>query len=284
MSDAQSPTFLRFMLGHQLRELRERAELTTDEVGARIEASGSTVSRIETGKVGVKQVVLGQLLDMYEVTDPDHRETLLALARQGKQRGWLAKYSDLPPSYSQFIGLEAAADEMRNYEPLIVPGLLQTEAYARAMILAARPTEAEEWVDRRVQARMARQQLLDQERSLRMIAVLDEGVLHRQIGGPAVLKVQLEKLKQRSESRNVTIQVLPFSGGAYAGMVGSFAILGFGSGSAPQVVYAEGLTADLYSEGEDVARYKLVFENLLSAALSPLESKKLIDARVKELA
>jgi transcriptional regulator with XRE-family HTH domain len=276
VSDAQSPTFLRFQLGSQLRELREAAGLKAEEVADHADCSASTISRIEGGKVGIRRGVLLQLLDLYGVAEEAHRKTLLTLAKQGKQRGWWARYGELPASYVQYIGFESAAAEMRNYEPLIVPGQLQTEEYIRALFSAAEPYQTSETVEKHVQVRLARQGLLTRPNPLRLLTVLDEGVLRRLIGGPDVMRGQLKRLSEAAQMSNVTIQILPFSGGAYAGMAGSFAILDFPTPDAPQVACAEGLTGVLYAEGEDVQRYMLVFDNLRAAALSPLESARLI--------
>ncbi|HEY0697704.1 MAG TPA: DUF5753 domain-containing protein, partial [Micromonospora sp.] len=209
----------------------------------------------------------------YGVTDAELRETLLSMARTGKQRGWWAKYSDLPPSYRQYIGLESAASEIQNFETLVVPGLLQTEGYARAITTedASRPTP--QAVEERVAVRMKRQQLLADEK-LRLFAVVDEAVLRRQIGGRKVMSEQLSALLDAGKRWNVTIQVIPFREGAYASMVSSFHILSFSEG--PGVVYIEGLTGDLYAEGEDVRRCTDVFNSLRAAALSPTASAGLI--------
>jgi hypothetical protein len=215
------------------------------------------------------------LLELYRVIDEAHRETLLALAKQGKQRGWFARFGDLPATYSRFIGLESAAVEMRDYEALVVPGLLQTEAYARALVVADPEFDAEA-VDTRVRVRMERQALLTQAEPLTFFAILDESVVRRQIGGSDVMREQRKHLVDMSELRNIIIQILPFSGGAYAGMAGSFAILEFRD--TPSVVYAENLTGDIYQEADDVRRYSVVFENLRAAALSPLESIRFIDS------
>ena len=274
MATGQSPTFPRFQLGKQLRDLRERAGLTTEDVAGHVDCSASTISRIEGGKVGVRRGALLQLLELYRVIDEAHRETLLVLAKQGKQRGWFARFGDLPATYSRFIGLESAAVEMRDYEALVVPGLLQTEEYARALVVADPAFDAD-GVETRVRVRMERQSLLAQPEPLAFFAILDESVIRRQIGGPEVMREQRKRLMEMSELRNVTIQILPFSGGAYAGMAGSFAILEFRD--TPSVVYAENLTGDIYQESDDVRRYSVVFENLRAAALSPLESIKLID-------
>ncbi len=279
MSSAQSPTFPRFQLGKQLRLLREQAKLTTEDVGLQLDCSPSTISRMEGGKVGIRRSTLEQMLDIYELTDHEHRETLIALAKEGKRRGWFARYGDLPAAYSRFIGLEAAAHEMRDYEALIVPGLLQTEEYTRALLQARAPDadgSLDDAIEAHVNARRERQELLSKaDNPLRFIAVLDESVIRRQIGGHDVMRSQLKRLIEASNSRNVIIQILPFDGGAYAGMAGSFAILSFLD--APSVVFAEALAGDIYQEAGDVERYHGVFESLRAAALSPLESIKMIE-------
>lgn len=281
MSSA-SPTFPRFQLGKQLRELREHARLTTEDVGLQLDCSPSTISRMEGGKVGIRRSTLERLLEIYEVDDREHIETLIALAKQGKTRGWFARYGDLPSSYSRYIGLESSAVEMRNYEALVVPGMLQTEEYTRAL-LAASPGESEDAVEAHVSARRERQGLLNRtENPLQFIAVLDESVIRRLIGGPDIMRSQLKHLADMGRARNVTIQILPFSGGAYAGMAGSFAILRFQG--APSVVYAEAMAGDIYQEAGDVQRYHDVFESLRAAALSPFESIKMIEITVSETA
>lgn len=279
----ESPTFVRFQLGAQLRRVREDAGVTAEQAAEVIEVSASTLRRIEAGRVGIKGPALNALLDRYGVTDAELRETLLSMAKTGKQRGWWAKYGDLPSSYRQYIGLESAAEEVQNFETLVVPGLLQTPDYARAM-MAEDPFEpSPDAVERRVAVRMQRQELITSGR-LRLVAVLDEAVLHRQIGGPSVTAAQLTALLDAGKRWNVTLQVIPFREGAYASMLSSFHILNFADG--PSVVYIEGLTGDLYAEGEDVRRCTVVFNSLRAAALSPTDSAAMIeeirDARRRE--
>lgn len=268
-----SPTFVRFQLGAQLRRLREEPKISTERAAAVIEVTASTLRRIEQGKVGIKGPALNALLNEYGVDDPELRGTLLSMAREGKQRGWWAKYSDLPQVYRQYIGLESAADEMRNFETIVVPGLLQTEAYARAMTSedAFKPTS--EAIEQRVAVRQERQKLITEGR-LKFVAVMDEAVLHRQIGGPQVMRDQLTAMLEAAKLRNVTLQVIPFREGAYASMLSSFAILDFPGN--PGVVYIEGLTGDLYAEGDDVQRCTTVFNDLRSSALSPTASVEMI--------
>ncbi|MEQ4304853.1 helix-turn-helix transcriptional regulator [Plantactinospora sp. B6F1] len=268
-----SPTFLRFQLGAQIKRIREEANVTAEQAAEIIEVSPSTMRRIEQGRVGIKGPALNALLDRYGVTDPELRETLLTMARSGKQRGWWAKYGDLPPTYRQYIGLESAAHEVQNFETLVVPGLLQTEDYARAMTSedAFQPTP--EAIERRVAVRMERQKLI-KDGTLRLVAVMDEAVLHRQIGGPQVMHAQLTAMLDAAKLWNVTLQVIPFREGAYASMLSSFHILTFTDG--PGVVYIEGLTGDLYAEGEDVRRCTVVFNALRASALSASDSAAMI--------
>ena len=275
MSSAHSPTFPRFQLGKQLRELREHARLTTEDVGLQLDCSPSTISRMEGGKVGIRRSTLERLLEIYDVNDQELIDTLVILAREGKTRGWFARYGDLPASYSRYIGLEYNAIEMRDYEALVVPGMLQIEEYTRALLAASR-NESEDAVEAHVKARRERQALLTRaSQPLQLIAVLDESVIRRSIGGPDIMRSQLKHLADMGRARNVTVQILPFSGGAYAGMAGSFAILKFQD--APSVVYAEAMAGDIYPAADDVQRYQDVFENLRAAALSPLESVKMIE-------
>jgi transcriptional regulator with XRE-family HTH domain len=268
-----SPTFVRFQLGAQLRRLRDEARVPTERAADVIEVSASTLRRIESGRVGIKGPALTALLNEYGVTDAELRETLLSMAREGKQRGWWAKFGDLPQAYRQYIGLESAADQMRNFETIVVPGLLQTEAYARAMTRSDAFKPTPEWIEQRVTVRMERQKLIRQGR-LRLIAVMDEAVLHRQIGGVEVMHDQLTALLDAGGLWNVTLQVIPFREGAYASMLSSFAILDFPDH--PGVVYIEGLTGDLYAEGADVERCTTVFTDLRSSALSPSGSAAII--------
>jgi hypothetical protein len=228
---------------------------------------------MEGGKVGVRRSTLEKLLEIYDVHDQEQISTLIVLAKEGKTRGWFARYGDLPASYSRYIGLESSAIEIRNYEALVVPGMLQTEEYTRAL-LAASPGGDEEAQEAHVKARRERQNLLAQP-PLQLITVLDESVIRRLIGGPDVMRSQLKRLADAARSKSVTVQVLPFSGGAYAGMAGSFSILRFEG--APSVVYAEAMTGDIYPAADDVQRYRDVFDNLRAAALSPLESIKMIE-------
>src|SRR5262245_49961236 len=223
-----SPTVRRRRFGLILRGLREKARLTGEEVGAAIERSGSWVSRVETGRVGLRGRDLNDLLELYQVEDQALSDELLALAREGKQRGWWSKYADtLSGPYATYIGFESEASELLVYETLVVHGLLQTEEYARAVYASVVPAVSGAAVERKVAVRLERQSLLEGERPLKLWAILDESVLHRRIGGPSVLRGQLKHLLEAGQRPNVTIQVVPFAGGANPGMIGSFTIVRF---------------------------------------------------------
>jgi transcriptional regulator with XRE-family HTH domain len=288
-----SPTVRRRRLGLILRNLREKQGLTGEQVGAAVERSGSWVSRVETGRVGLRGRDLTDLLNVFHVTDPAVREELAALAREGKQRGWWSKYADsLSGPYATYIGFEAEAAKLQVYETLTVHGLLQTEDYARALFRAALPSLDGDAMERRLKVRLARQESLfdsrpetsARPRPLELWAIFDESVLHRRIGGGDVLRGQLKRLHQATELPNVTVQILPFSAGAHPGMVGSFTVIKFPAPDDPDVVYVEGVTGDIFAESEDARWYNVVFDHLLANALSPSESRGRIERAVEELA
>lgn len=280
-----SPTVRRRRLGHILRGLRERAGLTGEEVGTAIERSGSWVSRVETGRVGVRTRDLTDLLQLYAVTDRSLRDELVALAREGKQRGWWSKYADtLSGPYATYIGFESEAAELLIYETLIVNGLLQTEEYARAALSAAFPANTKDMIERKIKVRLERQELLTRPNPLKLWAILDESVLLRRFGGTVVLQEQLKHLLEASHMPNVTIQVVPFDTGPHPGMIGSFTLVRFSAKHDPDILYIEGSMGDIFVESEDAALHHDVFDHLRAAALSPTQSRIRIEQVWEELA
>jgi len=280
-----SPTVRRRRLGLILRGLREKAGFTGEEVGTAIERSGSWVSRVETGRVGLRGRDLNDLLEVYRNNDEALAGELLALAKEGKQRGWWSKYADtLSGPYATYIGFESEAAELLAYETLVVHGLLQTEEYARAVFGASmQPNNSGDWVERKVKVRMERQELLARSDPLKVWAIMDESVIRRQIGGPAVLCGQLKRLNEVGRLPNITIQVVPFDAGPVPGMIGSFSVVRFPSPDDPDIVYVEGATGDIFAEAEDAIWYDEVFDHLRAAALSPQESRNMIDRMSDEL-
>jgi transcriptional regulator with XRE-family HTH domain len=273
-----SPTVRRRRLGLILRGLREKANLTGEDVGVAIERSGSWVSRVETGRVGLRGRDLNDLLELYQVEDRALSDELLSLAREGKQRGWWSKYADtLFGQYSTYIGFESEAAELLVYETLLVHGLLQTEEYARAMFSATIPANSPDLIERKVRVRLERQELLTRANPLRLWAILDESVLCRRIGGQMVLRGQMKHLLEIGLLPNVTIQIVPFDTGPHPGMIGSFTIVKFPDETDPDILYIEGQTGDIFAESEDVRWSHEVFNHMRAAALSPSLSRQRIE-------
>jgi transcriptional regulator with XRE-family HTH domain len=272
----RTPTGRRRRLGAELRRLREASGLTIDRVADALECSQSKVSRIETGQVSATPRDVRDMLALYRV-EPDQREAIVQIAREARQRGWWQKFVDVPDGVPAYVGLETAATSIDVYMSLIVPALLQTAEYARAIIGAVRPDLPRAEIERRVELRMSRQTLLDRDDPPELRVLLEEAVLQRPVGGPAVMAGQLRRLLEDAERPAVTIQVLPVATGAHAGMDGPFTIFGFPAPAEPDVVALDSAADALYLEGpEDVRRYRRVFERLLPVALTPEASAEFI--------
>jgi transcriptional regulator with XRE-family HTH domain len=259
----------------ELRKLREAAGLTIERVAEAMECSVSKISRIETGRVRVSPRDVRDLLELFEVRG-EPRDKLIQLARDARKAGWSHEYSDVR-FVPVFIDFEAAAMAIQNFESLLVPGLLQTNEYARAVLRALHPGLPPQQIERRVELRIARQALLRQAEPPGIWIVLDEAVLRRQVGGPEVMREQLYRLAQASELANITLQVLPFSAGQHAGMDGAFTVLTFPDPADLDVVHLENATGELYLEAaEDVQRYSRLFDHLRAVALGPGNSAELL--------
>jgi transcriptional regulator with XRE-family HTH domain len=278
------PTALRILLGAQLRRLREAQGITLEEAGKVIRASGSKLSRLETGRVSFKDRDIADLLTFYGVTDEQQRDALRELARSANARGWWHDYSDILPSWFEaYVGLEEAATSIRAYEIQFVPGLLQTEDYARAVTMLGHLGAPAEEIDRRVRLRMARQALLAEPRPVHLWAVLDEAVLRRPAGRPGVMRRQLQHLLEAADRPNVTIQVVPFRAGAHAAAGGAFSILRFAERDLPDVVYLEQLTSALYlDKRETVDHYMAVMERLCLEAAPAASTASAINAVLRD--
>jgi transcriptional regulator with XRE-family HTH domain len=275
----RTPTGRRRRLGAELRRLREEAELTIDRVAEALECSQSKISRIETGQVSATPRDVRDMLALYRVSEAD-REAIVQIAREARQRGWWQKFVDVPDGVPAYVGLEAAATSIDVYMSLIVPALLQTADYARAVIGAVRPDLPAAEIDRRVELRLHRQALLDQERPPTLRVLLDDTVLRRPVGGPAVMADQRRRLLEDADRPAVTLRVLPTDAGAHAGMDGPFTIFGFPAAAERDVVALDSAADALYLENpDDLRRYRRVFELLLPAALTPEESAALIAPR-----
>ena len=265
------PTVLRIVLGTQLRRLRERRGITREAAGEAIRASHAKISRLELGRVGYKERDVSDLLTLYGVTDEAERADYLALARQANSPGWWNQYGDVLPNWFEtHIGLEEAASIIRTYEVQFVPGLLQTEGYARAVTRLGYPNSPSQEIDRRVALRMTRQKLLTTPDPPRLWAVMDEAALRRPLGGPEVMREQLEHLLKAARLPNVTLQVAPFSVGGLAAAGGPVTILRFAEPDLPDIVYLEQLTSALYLDKQDeVDTYLSVMDRLCAEAETP---------------
>jgi transcriptional regulator with XRE-family HTH domain len=273
-----SPTIMRILLGVRLRRLREASRVSVDAAGDVLRASPSKISRLENGRVSVKDRDIVDLLALYGVTDEEQLRELRAMAARANSRGWWADYSDILPGwFEEYIGLEEAAIMIRGYEAQLVPGLLQTEDYARAVTLLEYSNPKE--ITRRVSLRMTRQAILSRSDPTRFWVVVDEAALRRPIGGPSVMRAQLKHLMEMSQRPNVTIQVMPFKIGGHSAVGGPFSVLHFAESDLSSVVYLEQLASSQYlDKPEMVDKYLAVMERLCLEAAAPGETVERLEA------
>lgn len=276
MPTPDSPAVGRRRLAQELRRLRSAAGLTISEVAGRLECSAGKISRIETGTVSAQATDVQAMLDLYGVA-PGQRASLADLVRLSRRRAWWQDYTDVVPAgSSRFFGLEDGSARIDQHAGPLVPGLLQTPAYARAVIEApgtASPAE----VERRLELRLRRQQLLTRDRPPRLHVLLDEAALRREVGGPEVLAGQLDRLADLAGQEHVRLQVLPFGAGAYTAMGVAFTVFSFADPADPHVVYLEQLTGNtLLDTGEEVGRYAAAFAESAARALGPDGSAALL--------
>jgi transcriptional regulator with XRE-family HTH domain len=279
-----TPTIRLRRLGLALKHHREAAGLTLEEAADLLKRSASSISRIEKGLHHVPVRDVEYFLGKYRVTDEAVYQRLYDLSRNGRKKGWWQEYADdLSPEMMDFIGLEGDAASIELFELIFVPGLLQNEDYARALLGVGSVARDPERVDRLVDIRMGRQRALTETDPLRLWAIVDEAALHRQVGGPAVMYAQLIRLLEASRSAHVTLQVLPFAAGAYRGMVGAFEILEVGERGDLRVVAIDSLTQMSYREEEtEIRAYADTFDGLRAAALSESDSRALIESILSE--
>jgi transcriptional regulator with XRE-family HTH domain len=279
---AVAPTVLRILLGTQLRRLRESRGISAQTAAKAIRASESKISRMELGRNAVREVDVADLLNLYGITDAAERDQLLTLASQANEQGWWHRYQDvLPPWFGVYIGLEASAKSIRSYDHQFVPGLLQTEDYAAAVIQLGDVTRAE--VHRRVYLRQERQRRLALD-GLQLRAIIDEVALRRPVGSPEVRRAQLEHLLEVSERPGLTIQVCPFLTGASYAAPGSFSILKFATDDVPDIVYVEQLTSALYLDKRvDVERYSQAMDHIAGSSTTAEQTTDVIRGVIEDL-
>jgi transcriptional regulator with XRE-family HTH domain len=276
MSLDEGPTLRRRRLGAELKRCRELAGLTQENVSRHFEWHAAKVTRIETARVAVTPRDVKDLLLLYRVEDDEYREALIALARLSRERTWWTDYRDIMRP-GNFVGLEQEASTLRAWEPIVLPGLLQTESYMRALMRTGRPSDLPQHVDRRVALRLKRQDRLRGRNPLELSAIVDESVIRRVIGGRDVMREQLEHLCEVAQLPNVVVQILPADAGEHQFLGGSAAILEFRETTHLDVVYLEGLAGDYYEEQpSEVARYREEFSRLSAKALDATSSIKII--------
>ncbi|MFF4872683.1 helix-turn-helix domain-containing protein [Streptomyces sp. NPDC003444] len=282
MASNVNPTVRRRRLGQELRKLREAKNMTAEQVAERLLVSQSKISRLENGRRSISQRDVRDLCGVYEVEDERMVDSLMQMAKDSRQQGWWHAFGDIP--YSVYIGLETDAESLRMYEPQIIPGLLQTHEYAEAVIAGALPESTPADIEKRVQVRTRRQERIrDEERPLRLWAVIDEGALHRIVGSRRLMVQQLEHLLEQSQLPHVTVQVMPFDMGAHPGISGQYSILEFPDTSDSSVVYIEGVTSDLYLEkAQDVGKYSVMYEHLRAQALNVDQTREFISKMAKK--
>jgi transcriptional regulator with XRE-family HTH domain len=276
-SEDAGPTALRIGLGSELRRRRERAGISREVAGEALRASPAKISRLELGRVGFKERDVLDLLTLYGVTDETERTQFLALARRANAPGWWHRYSDLLPGWFEtYLGLEQASTMIRTYELQFVPGLLQTREYARAVTLLGH--EDLEDVERRVELRLRRQEVLTAPGAPTLWAVIDEAALRRSLNGPELLRAQLDHLLAMNELPNVSVQIAPLSFGGHAAAGGPFSILRFAEPDLPDIVYLEQLTSALYlDKRSDVEHYTLVMDRLCAQIEPPERTAAILD-------
>ena len=273
-----SATARRMLVGARLKRLREAKGISREAAGFTIRASESKMSRLELGKVSFKERDVADLLVLYGVGDPDERDEILEMARQASRPGWWRAYEDvLPTWFDNYVGLEETAVAIRTYEIQFLPGLLQTPAYARAVIESGLPTPQPHEVDRAIALRMARQRLLERANPPHLWAVIDEAALRRPVGTAATGKAQLAHLLDLTVRTRITLQILPLSAGAHAVAGGAFTLLRFGDLDLPDIAYLEQLLNAVYIDRRDqVECYTLLLERLAVEALTPDDTTRLL--------
>jgi transcriptional regulator with XRE-family HTH domain len=271
---AASPTMRRRRLAAELRRLRTEENLTAEQVAAQLGWQPSKLSRIENRQTGITISDLRKLLDLYKVDDRRYHAGLLDMARRASERGWWQSYGGgvVPEALATLIGLEEEARTVRGYEPELVPGLLQTEAYARAVMRAWGPARSPADIDRRIEVRLGRQQVLEREDAPQVSFILNEAVLRRPVGGHAAMREQIDHLAQ--ERQNVVVQILPFDTGPHPAMTGPFQMVTFHDADDLGLVYVEGrLSGYTLERPEQIREYDQIWGALQASALSPEDSR-----------
>ncbi|MFH8404159.1 helix-turn-helix domain-containing protein [Streptomyces sp. NPDC018019] len=288
MADARSggaPTVLRVVLGKRLQDLREKAGLSYEQAAGALDVTHATVRRMEKAEVGLKIPYVEKLLATYGVTDRDEIDGFVKLAREANRPGWWHNFRDvLPEWFSAYVSLESEANLIRSYQPHYVPGLLQTEEYARAVLRAGKPHAAREEIDRAVALRMERQSLLTREDAPMFWVVMDETVFRRPIGGPRVMRDQIARLAEAAALPNIRLQIITFAAGPHPSMYGPFSIFRFPIPELPDIAYAENLVGAVYfDQRDDVSTFLEALDRMCAQAAPAQTTEALLGGFRKEI-
>jgi transcriptional regulator with XRE-family HTH domain len=272
-----APTIRLRRLAGQLRRLRDGTGLRREDVEERTGINSTTLYRIETARTRPQYRTLAALLKLYSVST-EEQNRLKALYKQSANEGWIQPWHEqLPEGYTAYISFEREAHGLRHYSALYVPGLLQTEGYARAVTRGVLHDATEEQVEDVVRARMERQAVLTKKKPLKFWAILDEASLHREVGGPEVMRAQLDHLIAAAKAPNVTFQIIPFGSGAHPGMPGQFIVMDFEDPLDTDLIYVDGPVGEIFLESDvDIKRFRADFDQLVAVAMSPDDSVSLI--------
>jgi transcriptional regulator with XRE-family HTH domain len=281
-SSPSAPTVLRMILGRRLQERRQDAGVSLDEAARALRVTSLTIRRLEKAEVGLKPLYVDKLLETYGA-DRQEIDEFVALAERANEPGWWHVYRDVLPSwFSGYVSLETGATTLRTYEPHYVTGLLQTRPYARAVLRGGFAGGSEEHLERRVDLRLRRQGLLERPEAPTLWVVLEEAVLHRVVGGPEVMREQIDRLLEVSELEHVSVDVVPFTAGAHVGACAPFTYFRFKEPELPDIVYSEILSGAMYlDQRSDVAAH-LEAHNRMSLLTSDTDSRALLNRMRKE--
>ncbi len=280
MTSQHDPTYYRRRVRDTLREARDRAELTQRQAADHLDWSLSKLVRIEAGAVGISTTDLQALLKLYKIDDPAQTSNLVAMARFGKRSPWFSKYqSVISSAFGEYLGYEGSASSIRGFQPLTIPGLLQTKDYARAIVLGSGAPDP----DKIVELRMERQRLLERDQRPTIIYVIDEAALHREVGGPEVMRQQIRHLVDLLSGPRLSVRIIPFSAGAHPSMKGSFTILEFADWD-NDLLYLEtaGDNVTTRDDQELITQYQVNFSLLTDIALESEQSIKLLESRAAQ--
>ncbi|GAA2325207.1 MULTISPECIES: helix-turn-helix domain-containing protein [Streptomyces] len=286
MADARAggaPTVLRVVLGKRLQDLREKAGLSFEQAGRALDVTHATIRRMEKAEVGLKLPYVEKLLRTYGVTDPEEVEGFLSLAREANKAGWWHRFRDvLPEWFNTFVSLEVEANLIRAYEPHYIPGLLQTEDYARAVLRAGMPHAPETEIERNVALRMERQALLTRDNPPMLWVVMDETVVRRPIGGAETMRAQIARLIEEAEAPHIRLQVMPFDAGPHPAMYGPFHIFRFPIPELPDIAYTETLVSGSYFDQRDDVSAFLEALDRMCAQAAPAQTTQAILSRIRK--